>query len=65
MKGDSKGFDDLTNKAKDALNSDKGEELSDQGLDKGADAANNLSGGKFEDQINQGRDGADGAIGNE
>lgn len=33
MKGDSVGFDDLTNKAKDALNSDKGEELSDQGLD--------------------------------
>jgi len=65
MKGDSMGFDDLTNKAKDAVNSDKGEEISDQGLDKASDAANNLSGGKFEDQINQGRDGADGAIGNQ
>lgn len=26
------GFDDLTNKAKDAVNSDKGEEISDQGI---------------------------------
>ncbi|MCU4298865.1 antitoxin [Brevibacterium permense] len=59
------GLDDLTNKAKDALNSDKGEEISDQGLDKASDAANNVTGGKFEDQINQGRDGADDKFGNE
>ncbi|WP_420096490.1 antitoxin [Brevibacterium sediminis] len=65
MKGDSMGLDDLTNKAKDALNSDKGEEISDQGLDKASDAANNVTGGKFEDQINQGRDGADDKLGNE
>lgn len=59
------GLDDLTNKAKDALNSDKGEEISDQRLDKASDAANNVTGGKFEDQINQGRDGADDKLGNE
>ncbi|MFT9774037.1 antitoxin [Brevibacterium casei] len=58
------GFDDLTNKAKDAVNSDKGEEISDQGLDKASDAANNLSGGKFEDQINQGRSGPAGPSAN-
>lgn len=59
------GLDDLTNKAKDASNSDKGEKISDQGLDKASDAANNVTGGKFEDQINQGRDGADDKLGNE
>jgi hypothetical protein len=65
MKGDSMGLDDLTNKAKDAMNSDKGEQISDQGLDKAADAANNVTGGKFEDQINKGRDSADDKLGNE
>ncbi|GAA1866247.1 antitoxin [Brevibacterium marinum] len=59
------GLDDLTNKAKDAMNSEKGEEVSDQGLDKAADFANDKTGGKFEDQINQGRDGADDKLGNE
>ena len=59
------GLDDLTNKAKDAVNSDKGEEFSDQGLDKATDFANDKTGGKFEDQINQGRDGVDGKLGNE
>ena len=59
------GLDDLTNKAKDAMNSDKGEEISDQGLDKAADTANNATGGKFDDQINQGREGADGKFGND
>ena len=59
------GHDDLTNKAKDAVNSEKGEEFSDQGLDKATDFANDKTGGKFEDQINQGRDGVDGKLGNE
>ncbi|GAA1942508.1 MULTISPECIES: antitoxin [Brevibacterium] len=59
------GLDDLTNKAKDAVNSDKGEEFSDQGLDKATDFANDKTGGKFEDQINQGRDGVDGKLGND
>lgn len=59
------GLDDLTNKAKDAMNSDKGEEFSDQGLDKATDFANDKTGGKFEDQINKGRDGVDGKLGND
>lgn len=59
------GLDDLTNKAKDAVNSEKGEEFSDQGLDKATDFANDKTGGKFEDQINQGRDGVDGKLGND
>lgn len=59
------GLDDLTNKAKDAMSSDKGEELSDQGLDKATDFANDKTGGKFDDQINKGRDGVDGKIGND
>ena len=59
------GLDDLTDKAKDALNSDKGEKISDQGLDKAAGAANKATGGKFDDQVNKGRDAADGKLGNE
>ncbi|MCF2571340.1 antitoxin [Brevibacterium sp. UCMA 11754] len=59
------GLDDLTNKAKDAVNSEKGEEFSDQGLDKATDFANDKTGGKFEDQINKGRDGVDGKLGND
>lgn len=59
------GLDDLTNKAKDAMSSDKGEELSDQGLDKATDFANDKTGGKFDDQINKGRDGVDGKLGND
>lgn len=59
------GLDDLTNKAKDAMSSEKGEEFSDQGLDKATDFASDKTGGKFDDQINQGRDGVDGKLGNE
>ena len=42
----------IFDKAKDALNSDKGEELTDKGLDKA-------------DQIDKARDAADGKLGNE
>lgn len=59
------GFEDLAGKAKDALNSDTGERISDQGLDKAADVASHLTGGKFDDQIQQGRTAADGRVGNE
>lgn len=59
------GLDDLTNKAKDAMSSDKGEKVSDQGLDKATDFANDKTGGKFDDQINKGRDAADGKLGND
>lgn len=64
-KGDNMGFEDLTNQAKDALNSEKGEEFSDQGLDKASDFADGLSGGKFGEQIDQGREAADGHVGTE
>ncbi|MGO2614125.1 MAG: antitoxin [Brevibacterium aurantiacum] len=53
------GLDDLTNKAKDAVNSEKGEEFSDQGLDKATDFANDKTGGKLEAHKNLGREGVD------
>jgi len=42
---------------------DKVEEFSDKGLDGAADRANDLTGGKYSDQIQQGRDAADERIG--
>ncbi|CCH70808.1 MAG TPA: antitoxin [Phycicoccus elongatus] len=42
---------------------DKVEEFSDKGLDGAADRANDLTGGKYGDQIQQGRDAADERIG--
>ncbi|RBP63676.1 antitoxin protein of toxin-antitoxin system [Brevibacterium sanguinis] len=59
------GFDDLINQAKDALSSDQAEQISDQGLDRAADFGNDLSGGRFGDQIDQGREAADGHVGTE
>ena len=55
------GFAD---KAKDFMDSDKGEKASDSALDKGADFAEGRAGGHA-DQIAKGRDAADGKIGNE
>ncbi len=55
---------DLFGKAKDALDSDQGEKISDAALDKGADAAGNVGGG-HEDAIAKARDEADQRIGNE
>jgi hypothetical protein len=51
----------LTNLVND--NPDKVEEFSDKGLDAAADKANDLTGGKYADQIQQGRDTADEKIG--
>lgn len=51
----------LTNLAHD--NPDKVEEYSDKGLDAAAERANEATGGKFGDQIQQGRDLADEKIG--
>lgn len=59
------GLGDLGNKAKDAMNSDKGEQAVDKGLDQASQKASDASGGKFDDQINKGRDAADGKLGNE
>lgn len=59
------GLGDFADKAKDAVNSDKGEEVSDNAFDKGADKLNDATGGKFEDQIDKGKDAADDHVGNE
>ena len=41
------GIDDLVNKAKDALNSEHGEQSSDQGIQGAGDGFDRLSGGRF------------------
>ena len=62
------GLDDITNKAKefldsdavkDALKSEQAEDVSDKLLDGVAGAANKVTGGKFEEQIDGARDAAD------
>ncbi|GAA4159982.1 hypothetical protein GCM10022286_15340 [Gryllotalpicola daejeonensis] len=59
------GFlDDAVDKGKDFLGTDQGEQVSDNVLGGIADKANDLTGGKFEDQISQGQQAADDAIGN-
>lgn len=59
------GIDDIINKAKDLLGSEQGEQISDTVLDKASGLANDVTGGKFEGQIDGVRDTIDGAIGNE
>ncbi|GAA1443733.1 Rv0909 family putative TA system antitoxin [Leifsonia poae] len=68
------GLDDITNKAKefldsgavkDALSSEQAEGVSDKLLDGVADAAKKVSGGKFDEQIEGARDAADKKVGNE
>jgi hypothetical protein len=53
----------LGDKANDFAKSEKGEELSDAALDKGGDAADKASGGKFGDQIDAGQEAADKKVG--
>lgn len=55
----------IFDKAKDALNSDKGEEISDQGLDRAADAATEKFGDEHADKITGARDKADEHLGPE
>ncbi|WP_246627083.1 antitoxin [Modestobacter italicus] len=55
----------MMDKAKGALNSDKGEQASDKALDKGEQFADQKSGGNHDAQIDKGRDAADGKIGNQ
>lgn len=52
------GIEDYANQAKDALNSEQGQEFANQGLDRAADAADNATGGEHSDHIQQGRDAA-------
>jgi len=55
----------MMDKAKDALNSDKGEKISDKGLDKGEQLADSKTGGTHDAQVDKGRDLADGKLGNQ
>lgn len=68
------GFDDITKKAqeflndpkvKDALTSERAEDISDKLLDGVAGAAKKVTGGKFDDRIDGARDEADKRVGNE
>ena len=54
------GFGD---KAKEFLDSEQGEQRSDQALDKAEQFADDKAGGKFGDQIDKGRDFADEHVG--
>jgi hypothetical protein len=53
----------LGDKAKDFMDSDKGEKVSDQALDKGEQVADQKTGGEHASQIDKGRDLADDRIG--
>ncbi|QPZ39168.1 antitoxin [Paramicrobacterium chengjingii] len=73
-KEDVVGLDDITNKAKEflndnkvkeALNSEQAEGISDKLLDGVADAANKVTGGKFDSKIDDARNAADEKIGDE
>jgi MT0933-like antitoxin protein len=55
----------MADKAKDFLNSDKGEQVSDKGLDKAGQIADQKTGGTHDAQIDKGRDLADGKLGTE
>ena len=56
-------FDDLVNKAKDALNSEQGEQISDQVITGASDAADKVTGGKFADQVDGAQQAADDFLG--
>lgn len=55
----------IGDKAKDALGSDKGEQTSDSALDRASDTADEKTGGKHSDKVDEARDAADKKIGNE
>ena len=58
------GLGDFANKAKDAAsNNEQVQQAGEQGLNKAADTANNMTGDKFSDQVGQGRDAASDALG--
>ena len=55
----------MMDKAKGALDSDKGEQASDKALDKGEQLADQKSGGNHDAQLDKGREAADGKLGNQ
>ncbi|GAB2508872.1 antitoxin [Paramicrobacterium agarici] len=58
-------FEQNKDKIDEALHSEKAEGMSDQILDKAADGADNLTGGKYSDKIDGARDAADKKLGDE
>ncbi|MGY4642498.1 antitoxin [Cellulomonas sp. URHB0016] len=58
------GIDDLKDKASDALDSDKGEQASDAGLDKAEDTVSSATGGSHDEQLTKARTSADEHVGN-
>ncbi|MFC5370755.1 antitoxin [Arcanobacterium bovis] len=64
--GKAMNFDDLKNKAAEALDNIKNdEEKTDQALDAIHDATDKLTGGKFTDKLDSARDAADDKLGSE
>ena len=59
------GIGDFVNKAKEQLSGEKGEELSDSALDKGAEFASQKTGGKYDEKITSVRDAIDERVGSE
>ncbi|GAA2743101.1 hypothetical protein GCM10009868_15570 [Terrabacter aerolatus] len=59
-------FDDAKEQAQKAMeeHGDQVEGLSDQGLDRASEAASSVTGGRFDEQVQQGRDMADERVGN-
>ena len=53
----------IADKAGDFLNSDKGEKVSDAGLDKAGDAADKATGGGHSEQIDKATEAADKKVG--
>lgn len=54
---------DFGDKAKDFLNSDKGEQVSDDALHKAGDAIDDRTGGRFDGKVDAAEDAADKRIG--
>lgn len=57
------GFDDLVNKGKDALNSEQGEQHSDQAIQGAGDGFDTMTGGKFAEHTDRAQQHADGFVG--
>jgi hypothetical protein len=56
-------FGDLTKKAEQFLDSEKGEQRSDQALDKMEQLVDERTGGKYDEQVQKAKDAADERIG--
>lgn len=57
------GFEDLVNQGKAALNSEQGEQISDQAIQGAGDAFDNVTGGKFAEHTDGVQEQADGFVG--